>query len=72
MLQKIVAFENAFDRLLEIIAEEGYSDGGKYWTHLKFDNFVQELPEWSVPDVSHQCQLQSSDWNYHRDVTWFN
>jgi len=26
--QKIVAFENAFDRLLEIITEEGYSDGG--------------------------------------------
>ena len=28
--QKIVAFENAFDRLLEIITEEGYSDGGTY------------------------------------------
>lgn len=27
-IQKIVAFENAFDRLLAIIAEEGYSDGG--------------------------------------------
>ncbi|XP_072038320.1 general vesicular transport factor p115-like isoform X2 [Amphiura filiformis] len=27
-IQKIVAFENAFDRLLEIIAEEGASDGG--------------------------------------------
>ena len=27
-IQKIVAFENAFDRLLEIVAEEGYSDGG--------------------------------------------
>ncbi|EDO45455.1 predicted protein, partial [Nematostella vectensis] len=27
-IQKIVAFENAFDRLMEIIAEEGYSDGG--------------------------------------------
>ncbi|RMX42738.1 hypothetical protein pdam_00014155 [Pocillopora damicornis] len=27
-IQKIVAFENAFDRLLEIITEEGYSDGG--------------------------------------------
>ena len=26
--QKIVAFENAFDRLLEIITEEGCSDGG--------------------------------------------
>ena len=27
-IQKIVAFENAFDRLLEIITEEGASDGG--------------------------------------------
>lgn len=27
-IQKIVAFENAFDRLLAIICEEGYSDGG--------------------------------------------
>ena len=28
-IQKIVAFENAFDRILEIICNEGYSDGGK-------------------------------------------
>lgn len=27
-IQKIVAFENAFDRLLDVIAEEGYTDGG--------------------------------------------
>lgn len=27
-IQKIVAFENAFDRLFDVIAEEGYSDGG--------------------------------------------
>lgn len=27
-IQKIVAFENAFDRLFEIISSEGYSDGG--------------------------------------------
>ncbi|RWS14215.1 general vesicular transport factor p115-like isoform X1 [Dinothrombium tinctorium] len=27
-IQKIVAFENAFDKLFEIIAGEGYSDGG--------------------------------------------
>ena len=27
-IQKIVAFENAFDRLFEVIAEEGYADGG--------------------------------------------
>uniref|UniRef100_UPI00358F2602 general vesicular transport factor p115 isoform X2 n=1 Tax=Myxine glutinosa TaxID=7769 RepID=UPI00358F2602 len=27
-IQKIVAFENAFERLLDIIAEEGYTDGG--------------------------------------------
>lgn len=28
-IQKIVAFENAFDRILEIISNEGYSDGGE-------------------------------------------
>ena len=27
-IQKIVAFENAFERLLDIITEEGSSDGG--------------------------------------------
>lgn len=27
-IQKIVAFENAFDRLFEIVSSEGYSDGG--------------------------------------------
>lgn len=29
-IQKIVAFENAFERLLDIVAEEGSSDGGRY------------------------------------------
>ena len=28
-LQKIVAFENAFERLMDIIEVEGYSDGGQ-------------------------------------------
>lgn len=28
-IQKIVAFENAFDKILEIISDEGHSDGGK-------------------------------------------
>jgi hypothetical protein len=27
-IQKIVAFENAFDRLFDVISEEGCSDGG--------------------------------------------
>ncbi len=27
-IQKIVAFENAFDRLFEVINEEGFADGG--------------------------------------------
>eukprot|EP00795_Rhopilema_esculentum_P008104 gene8104-14020_t len=27
-IQKIVAFENAFDRLFEVISDEGFSDGG--------------------------------------------
>lgn len=30
-IQKIVAFENAFERLLDIITEEGNSDGGIVW-----------------------------------------
>ena len=34
-IQKIVAFENAFERLLDIITEEGSSDGGK--KSLKID-----------------------------------
>lgn len=29
-IQKIVAFENAFERLLDIITEEGSSDGGTH------------------------------------------
>jgi uncharacterized membrane protein len=27
-IQKIVAFENAFDRLFDVISEEGYASGG--------------------------------------------
>ena len=27
-LQKIVAFENAFDKIVDIVEVEGYSDGG--------------------------------------------
>jgi len=27
-IQKIIAFENGFDKILQIIQEEGYSDGG--------------------------------------------
>lgn len=30
-IQKIVAFENAFDRILDIISSEGFSDGGNYF-----------------------------------------
>lgn len=33
-IQKIVAFENAFERLLDIITEEGNSDGGTVWKDL--------------------------------------
>lgn len=32
-IQKIVAFENAFERLLDIITEEGSSDGGMQLTN---------------------------------------
>ena len=28
-IQKIVAFENAFERLFDIIRDEGYCDGGQ-------------------------------------------
>lgn len=34
-IQKIVAFENAFERLLDIITEEGSSDGGKRISLIK-------------------------------------
>ena len=51
-LQKIVAFENAFDKLVDIVQVEGYSDGGivvedclrlmlnllRYRSALKFSN----------------------------------
>ena len=45
--QKIVAFENAFDRLLEIITEEGYSDGGIVQSPLTDTSLSQAplLPE---------------------------
>ena len=29
-IQKIVAFENGFERLFDIVREEGNSDGGEY------------------------------------------
>ncbi len=29
-IQKIVVFENAFEKLLEIVYDEGMSDGGKF------------------------------------------
>lgn len=38
-IQKIVAFENAFERLLDIITDEGNSDGGKS-ERLSEDCFV--------------------------------
>ena len=41
--QKIVAFENAFDRLLEIITEEGYSDGGTVH-HPLIDTSLSQAP----------------------------
>jgi len=34
-IQKIVAFENAFERLLDVIAEEGYTDGGEFRPSLR-------------------------------------
>lgn len=46
-LQKIVAFENAFERLLDIVRDEGNSDGGKYhssYSHLEAQNLG--LFEW--------------------------
>lgn len=38
-IQKIVAFENAFERILDIIVEEGASDGGKNNISLLFPLF---------------------------------
>lgn len=33
-LQKIVAFENAFERLLDIVRDEGNSDGGTVYLFI--------------------------------------
>lgn len=40
-IQKIVAFENAFERLLDIITEEGSSDGGTFFTSLSLDFLIK-------------------------------
>lgn len=46
-IQKIVAFENAFERLLDIIRDEGNSDGGNYilsiLSHQYHISAVEEL-----------------------------
>lgn len=54
-IQKIVAFENAFERLLDIITEEGSSDGGEKTTEqLKLvfvpynDIFTGEIHNWQA------------------------
>lgn len=39
-IQKIVAFENAFERLLDIITEEGNSDGGTQKSKTFFHSLV--------------------------------
>lgn len=39
-IQKIVAFENAFERLLDIITEEGSSDGGKRSFGFQFHRYL--------------------------------
>lgn len=44
-IQKIVAFENAFERLLEIITEEGSSDGGMRLTNTRFV-FINRTGRW--------------------------
>lgn len=53
-IQKIVAFENAFERLLDIITEEGSSDGGKRherlqteWSQLSHYHKITSLQSWS-------------------------
>lgn len=50
-IQKIVAFENAFERLLDIITEEGSSDGGKKRT--------TELPLDTLKAFIRSCNLYS-------------
>lgn len=53
-IQKIVAFENAFERLLDIITEEGSSDGGK----RSFSFSVRRwrlLARWCEPSLRRYC-----------------
>ena len=38
-IQKIVAFENAFERIIDILREEGGSDGGKLFDDLSAIHF---------------------------------
>ena len=72
--QKIVAFENAFDRLLEIITEEGYSDGGE-WRCNYGRKFLCHSIVWEVvtsKNFQHQFYLwqQFHEHNYtYRSVT---
>lgn len=37
-LQKIVAFENAFERLLDIVRDEGNSDGGTVYLQCIYNS----------------------------------
>lgn len=45
-LQKIVAFENAFERLLDIVRDEGNSDGGIFV--IKLYSLVEKLKVFSI------------------------
>lgn len=50
-IQKIVAFENAFERLIEIIRDEGNSDGGRHRSGLMYISSVWIQGVKSVPNT---------------------
>ncbi|KAH0507115.1 General vesicular transport factor p115 [Microtus ochrogaster] len=55
-IQKIVAFENAFERLLDIITEEGNSDGG--WTRVSVSGFLLFMLQVAAAGVNIGVEMQ--------------
>lgn len=54
-IQKIVAFENAFERLLDIVTEEGNSDGGIEISEA-FPQACVSVPEFTARSITCWCR----------------
>lgn len=65
-IQKIVAFENAFDRILAIISTEGYSDGG-----IVVEDCINVLQNLLVGNNSNQSYFREANLITHL-VPFFN